>query len=122
MTIEGSPRTIFIWTILIATLCMVTTAVTFTGVLHQLGRFAACPGAQAVTFDDSDSGSVDPVGHQGPFRTQVTELHCTFSDGSERIVGNDRLFLYGVGVAAGIGAMLGALIAAINLLRKPKPA
>jgi hypothetical protein len=117
LSIQGPPRTVFIWTVLIAVFCVVTTAVTFTGLLQQFGRLAACPGAQSFAFEESSGGSVDPAGAQGPVSTTVTELRCTFPDGSTRTIDNDQLFLYGLGTAAAIGALLGLALGGFNLVR-----
>jgi hypothetical protein len=117
MSIEGSPRTIFIWTLLITVFCVVTTIITFSGVLQRLGSLAACPGAQEVVFEDSSGASVDPVGHQGPISTQVTKLHCTFENGTEKTVGNDQVFLYGLLVSTGIGVFVGSVLATFFMIR-----
>src|SRR5687768_5102907 len=90
--------------------CIATTMVTFGAPFHTLGRMAACPGAVNYTLQDSIGGTVDPVGIQGPHGTKVFTLECEFADGTRKTVENDPLFLYGLLVTVGIGALFGFFI------------
>ena len=106
----------------ISIFCISTTLVTFGAPFHTLGRMAACPGAVSYTLKDSSGGSVDPVGIQGPYATKIFELQCEFADGTSKTVGNDPLFLYGLLVTVGIGALAGLLIWLWMTMRSKMPA
>ena len=100
-------------------------------IVPSVMQFAAtsfhCPNATEILRESSDGGSVQTrAGSATTVSTTVTELTCIFSDGSEKIIGNDTMVITGFGLAIGLGAGLGLLITlvlqAFASLRKPKSA
>jgi hypothetical protein len=70
-----------------------------------------CPNATKILSDTSDGGSVQTrAGSATTVSTTVTEITCTFSDGSEKVIGNDTMVITGFGLALALGAGLGLLI------------
>lgn len=73
-----------------------------------------CPNAVEVLSSSTSGGSVQMrAGSATTTATSVTTLSCIFADGSEKTIGNDTMFLTGVGIALGIGALSGLAIALI---------
>jgi hypothetical protein len=108
----------FFRTTLITAFIVVVIFATFSDAMLWLGGWAACPGAAERTMKTSDGGTVERFGNPSvDVATTVSELTCRYPDGTVKKVGNDTLFLYGLGASAGIGLALGALIAGVNLAR-----
>jgi hypothetical protein len=109
----------FLRTTLVTVFIVVVILATFADALLWLGGWAACIGATDRTMKTSGGGTVEKFGNPSVgVATTVSELTCRYPDGTVKKVGNDTLFLYGLGSSAGIGFALGALIAGGSHARK----
>ena len=97
-------------------------------VFDRLAAYALCPDAVDYSFRDYNFG-VPTTSSPGGGTGHLTELTCTYADGSQKIFENEEVGLKGIGAAftvagicGGAGVLFLVIIAAIigGRLVKPK--
>jgi len=74
--------------------CLFTALSSLGNIFLELGKYAACPGADKYQIHGSNGGIIDPIGTKGPVGTRVFTLSCTYEGKPTKVVDNDSLFLY----------------------------
>jgi hypothetical protein len=78
-------------------------------VFDRLTVYAICPDAADYSYRDYGFGtpsSSSPSGGTGHF----TELTCTYSDGSQKVFGNEEVGLKGLGAAFTVSGICGGAV------------
>jgi len=78
-------------------------------VFDRLTAYVLCPAAVDYSYSDYGSAPIDstnPSGGTGHF----TELTCTYSDGSQKVFGNEEVGLKGLGAAFTVSGICGGAV------------
>lgn len=93
--------------------------ISITPVREWTQELAVCRGADRVQRDVQDSGTVvmpTQPGRRGA--TTTFDLVCTYPDGRQTAIGNDRAVLGGIGVSLLLGMLAGGIPALAASLRR----